>query len=87
MISKQQKSKVIKKFAKSDSDTGSSEAQIGILSWRIKEVSEHLTKYSKDKHSRRGLVNLVEKRRSFLKYLEKNDKQSFDKIVKMIKKS
>ena len=70
MLSKEDKNNLIKKFGRDDKDTGSCEVQIALLSERIKQVSEHLKSFSKDKHSHRGLIKLVEKRRSFLNYLK-----------------
>ena len=84
MLNNEIKSKIIEKYAKSGSDTGSSEVQIGILSARIKQVNEHLKSFSKDNHSRRGLLKMVGKRRTFLNYLKKNDNESFVKVQKLV---
>ncbi len=85
MLNKDKKAKVIKKTAMSDTDTGSSAVQVGILSERIKELSAHLKKHKKDNHSRRGLIKLVAKRRKHMKYLDKKDPKTFAKLVKDFK--
>ncbi len=85
MIAQEEKFEIIKKFAKSPNDTGSCEVQIGLITQRIEQIAGHLQLFKKDYHSRRGLVNLVEKRRTFLKYLAKNNKQSFDHVTQLIK--
>lgn len=85
MLNKDKKAKVIKKTAMSDTDTGSSAVQIGILSERIKELSAHLKEHKKDNHSRRGLIKIVAKRRKHMKYLEKKDPKTFAQLVKDFK--
>lgn len=85
MLTTAKKQKVIKKAQIHDKDTGSSHAQIAILSERIKELSDHLKKHKKDNHSRRGLIKLVAKRRNHLKFLERHDKTAFTKITKELK--
>jgi small subunit ribosomal protein S15 len=85
MLTTAKKAKVIKKAQIHDTDTGSSNTQIAILSERIKELSDHLKKHKKDNHSRRGLIKLVAKRRNHLKFLERHDKAAFDKISKDLK--
>jgi len=85
MLSKDKKAKVIKKTAMSDTDTGSSSVQVGILSERIKELSAHLKKHKKDNHSRRGLIRLVAKRRKHMKYLDRKDPKTSAKLVKEFK--
>ena len=85
MLTTAKKAKVMKKVQKSDNDTGSAEVQIGLLTARIDELSKHLKKHKKDLHSRRGLIKLVSKRRKHLKYLERNDKKAYNKVVKEFK--
>ena len=79
------KDKIIKQFAKSEYDTGSSEVQVGLITERIKQISTHLKLFPKDVHSRLGLVKLVGKRRSLLTYLKRTDKHSYVAINKYIK--
>jgi small subunit ribosomal protein S15 len=85
MLTKEKKAKVIKKAQLQNGDTGSSPVQIAVLSERIKELTEHLKTHKKDNHSRRGLIKLVAKRRSHLKFLERNDKAAYERIVKELK--
>jgi small subunit ribosomal protein S15 len=85
MIAKETKEQIIKSFAKSPHDVGSVEVQIALFSERIRQISEHLKKSPKDFHSQRGLLQLVGKRRRFVAYLEKNNKESFEKVQKALK--
>lgn len=84
MLTKQKKANEIKKARRHDTDTGSPEVQVAVLTRRIDELSQHLKKNNKDKHSRRGLLGLVADRRRHLKYLEKNDKRSYNALVKKL---
>lgn len=85
MLTTAKKQKVIKKAAIHDSDTGSAEVQVALLSERIKELSSHLKTHKKDNHSRRGLIKMVSNRRKHLKYLERKDKAAYEKIVSDLK--
>lgn len=73
VISKTKKQKIIKEVAIHDTDTGSPEVQISILTKRIEELSKHLKSNAKDNHSRRGLLAMVAGRASHMKYLEKKN--------------
>ncbi len=84
MLTKRKKEKVIKEVAINDVDTGSPEVQIAILTKRIDELTTHLKKHAKDKHSRRGLLQMVADRRTHLKYLEGNDKKRYNAILKKL---
>jgi small subunit ribosomal protein S15 len=84
MLTKRKKQNAIKDSKTHDKDTGSPEVQVSILSKRIDELAGHLKKNTKDKHSRRGLLGLVEKRRAHLKYLKKKDEKRYDAIVKKV---
>jgi small subunit ribosomal protein S15 len=84
MLTKRKKAHEISKAARHDTDTGSPEVQVAILSRRIDELQRHLAKNNKDKHSRRGLLGLVADRRKHLKYLEENDKRAYGSIVKKL---
>ena len=64
-----------------DSDTGSPEVQIALLTARINELTEHLRTHSKDHHSRRGLLMLVGRRRRLLRYLERTDLERYRSLV------
>lgn len=82
MLTKQKKAKTIKEAGIHESDTGSAEVQIAILTKRIDELASHLKKHSKDKHSRRGLLQMVADRRTHLKYLEGKNKKRYNAVVK-----
>lgn len=84
MLTKRQKTNEIGKASRHEGDTGSPEVQVAILTRRIKELSVHLDKNRKDKHSRRGLLGLVADRRKHLKYLEENDKKTYSSLVKKL---
>jgi len=73
MITKEQKEQVIESNRTHESDTGSPEVQIAILTERIKQLTEHLKVHKKDKHSELGLLKMVGRRRSLLDYLAKKD--------------
>ena len=80
-LSKEAKTKLIKKYARSESDTGSPEVQIAILTEEINALTEHLKNNVQDKHSKRGLLIKVGKRRSLLNYLVKTDVKKYRDIV------
>lgn len=77
MISKEKKQEVIKTYATKEGDTGSCEVQIAILSTRINELTDHLKKNPNDNHSRRGLLKLVNRRKSLLKYMERTNLEGY----------
>ncbi|MFA6130785.1 MAG: 30S ribosomal protein S15 [Patescibacteria group bacterium] len=81
MLSKQQKQNIIDKFKVHDTDTGSPQVQIAILTAEIKDLTKHLRMHKKDFSSRRGLVKKVVERRRLLKYLEREDKKEHDTLV------
>ncbi|HOW81643.1 MAG TPA: 30S ribosomal protein S15 [Spirochaetota bacterium] len=76
------KSEIIGKFKKHESDTGSPEVQVALLTERINYLTEHFKVHAKDFHSRRGLLKLVGQRRRLLDYLKKKDLQRYRDIVK-----
>lgn len=76
------KTEIIKKFKQHDSDTGSSEVQIAILSTRISNLTEHFKTHEKDHSSRRGLIKLVNQRRRLLGNLKKKDIKRYSKVIK-----
>jgi len=76
------KNEIIEKFKTHESDTGSSEVQIALLTDRIKYLTEHFKVHKKDHHSRQGLLKLVGQRRSLLDYLKKKDVNKYRKILK-----
>jgi len=79
------KKKIITKFAVHPKDTGSPQVQVAILTERINELSKHLDTHSKDNHSRRGLLMMVGKRRKLLNYLRLNEKEEYDNILTKLK--
>lgn len=84
MLTKRKKKSIIRDAARHETDTGSAEVQIALLSHRIDELASHLKKHPKDNHSRRGLLLMVGKRRRFLRYLEREDESRYRKIVKKL---
>jgi small subunit ribosomal protein S15 len=75
---------LIEKYKQHESDTGSPEVQIGLLTYRISYLTEHLKVHKKDHHSRRGLLMLVGKRRRLLNYVKKNDVQRYRSIIETL---
>lgn len=78
---KEKKDEIIKKYRRSDLDTGSSEVQIALLTARINELTNHFTTHAKDVHSRRGLLTLVSRRRSLLNYLKRVDAKKYNSLI------
>ena len=83
-ISKKNKKNLITEFAKSEKDTGSTGVQIAVISERIKNLTEHLKNHSKDNHSKRGLVALVNKRKKLLNYLSKKNNKEYLELIKKL---
>ena len=84
MLSKRQKQFAIKGTQRHTSDTGSPEVQVSLLTKRINELAAHLKKHNKDKHSRRGLLQMVADRRGHLKHLEKKNKRKYNDLIKKL---
>ena len=76
------KAEIIKKFKQSDSDCGSSSVKIALLTENINKLSDHFNKNKKDNHSRQGLLKMIMKRRSLMKYLKRKDIKSYEKVIK-----
>jgi len=85
MLDKKAKERIIKKFRVHDTDTGSSQVQIAILTEEIKELTEHLKKHKHDFSSRRGLLKKVGERRKLLKYLQKENAEQFRELAEKLK--
>ncbi len=83
-IQAERKKEVIKDFAREEKDTGSSEVQIAVLTERINNLSEHFKDHKKDNHSRRGLITLINTRRSLLDYLKSKDNEKYAEIIKKL---
>lgn len=81
VLSKTQTAQIIKHFQRADLDTGSSEVQVALLTFKIKELTEHFKKHPKDKHGTKGLIKLVNTRRRLLSYLKKNDQGKYTKLI------
>lgn len=77
----EQKSEIVSKYRKHESDTGSSEVQIALLSERITQLQDHFKMHAKDHHSRRGLLKMVSTRRSLLDYLKRTQLARYKAIV------
>ena len=84
MLTPKQKVRIIKKHNLHDADTGSPEVQVAILSDEIRRLTLHLKKHSKDHSSRRGLLKMVEKRKSLLDYLREKNNSSYNKLAKAL---
>jgi len=80
-LSNEQKSEIVKKFGKGESDTGSPEVQIALLSANIDALSDHFKEHIHDHHSRRGLLRMVSQRRKLLDYLKKKDVERYRTII------
>ena len=81
-MTKEEKQEIIKKFGKSENDSGRSEVQIALLTKRINDLTEHFHAHKKDHHSRRGLMMMVGKRRRLLDYLTAKDIERYRTIIK-----
>ncbi len=80
-IAKTEKKNIINDYKIHDTDTGSPEVQIALLSTRINYLTEHFKLHKKDHHSRRGLLKLVSQRRKLLDYLKKSDKDRYERVI------
>mgnify|MGYP001580275287 CR=1 FL=1 len=85
MLKKDDKNKILGEFKIHDTDTGSTEVQIGILSKEIKELAKHLQTHKHDFSSRRGLLRKVSRRKQLLRYLEQANPKRYDKVVSKLK--
>ena len=80
-ITVEDKRKIVSEYRTHDKDTGSPEVQIAILTKRINELTDHLRTHKKDHSSRRGLLKMVSKRNSLLKYLTREDRTRYQQII------
>ena len=80
-ITAEEKTQIVSEFKIHEKDTGSPEIQIAILTKRINELTEHLRTHKKDHSSRRGLLKMVSKRNSLLKYLTREDRTRYQQII------
>ncbi|ABZ93988.1 30S ribosomal protein S15 [Leptospira biflexa] len=84
MITKEQKQQIIATFGSKPNDTGSAEVQIALLDSRIKDLTEHFKANKKDFHSRRGLIAMVNQRKSLLEYLKRSNLESYKKLIEKL---
>jgi small subunit ribosomal protein S15 len=80
-ITAERKAEVIQEYRRDENDTGSPEVQVAILTNRIQTLTDHFKTHAKDNHSRRGLLMMVNKRRSLLAYLKKEDAQRYTDLI------
>jgi len=83
-VAKELKAQIVKKFKRSDLDTGSSEVQIALLTAKINELTGHFATHKKDHHGRRGLVTAVNQRRKLLDYLRRTDVKKYETVLKQL---
>ena len=83
-ITAERKTELIGEFKQSESDTGSPEVQVAILSSRILTLTEHFKEHKRDNNSRRGLLKMVSRRRRLLDYLMRNDQARYDALIKRL---
>lgn len=84
MMQKDEKTAIIEKYRLSETDTGSPEVQIAILTKRISDLTEHLKTHKKDNHSRSGLFKMIGKRRNLLNYLKKKDIERYRATIEKL---
>ncbi len=85
MLDKKQKEKIIEKFKTHESDTGSPQVQVAILTAEIKDLTQHLLGHKKDFSSRKGLLRKVRERRRLLKYLQREDAKAHAELMEKLK--
>ena len=84
MISSAVKQQTIAEYGKSESDSGSTQAQVALITVRINDLSEHFKVHKKDHHSRRGLLKLVSQRRRLLTYLRRTQPESYRALIQSL---
>ncbi len=83
-LTQEAKKAIMAEFKLHDSDTGSPEVQVALLTQRIKDITEHLKIHKKDFHTRRGLLKLIGQRRRLLDYMQNKDIERYRKIIKTL---
>lgn len=83
-LTAEKKREIVQDFQRSDADTGSPEVQVALLTARIQHLTGHFSTHKKDHHSRRGLLKLVNQRRSLLDYLKRKDRERYQAIVQRL---
>lgn len=84
MLTKEQKDQIIKDYQTKEGDTGSPEVQIALLTFRIKELTEHMKKNPKDHSSRRGLFKLISRRKGLLNYVKNEDINRYRELIERL---
>ena len=79
-----EKKEIVKEFGKKDTNTGSTEVQVALLTKKINELSEHFKTHKKDHHSRRGLLGMINNRRKLLKYLKGKNQEDYQSLIKKL---
>ncbi len=80
-LSSEAKSTIVEEYSRGDTDTGSPEVQVALLSARITDLTEHFGEHKKDHHSRQGLLKMVNKRRKLLDYLKSKDQERYRELI------
>jgi small subunit ribosomal protein S15 len=81
---REKKAAIVKKFARTASDTGSTEVQVALLTTHINELNVHFGTHKKDHHSKRGLLNMVGQRRRLLNYLRGSDAKRYNQLIQSL---
>jgi small subunit ribosomal protein S15 len=81
---KEKKASIVKKFARTGTDTGSTEVQVALLTSHINELNEHFKIHAKDHHSRRGLLKMVGQRRRLLNYIKSTDQSRYTQLIQSL---
>ena len=79
-----EKKEIVEGFGKNNTDTGSTEVQVALLTKKINELSEHFKIHKKDHHSRRGLLGMINNRRKLLKYLKGKNEKGYQELIKKL---
>lgn len=83
-VSAENKARLMKEYQRSEGDTGSPEVQVALLTANIEALQEHFKKHAKDHHSRRGLIRMVNQRRSLLDYLRRIDQGRYAQLIERL---
>ena len=83
-LSAEQKAEIVKKYQRKEGDTGSTEVQVALLTAQINHLQGHFKEHSHDHHSRRGLIRMVNSRRSLLDYLKRKDQERYAKLIESL---
>jgi small subunit ribosomal protein S15 len=83
-MSAEVKKKIIEEYGKTPNDTGSTEVQVALLTWRINDLTPHFKEHKKDHHSRQGLIRMVNSRRKLLDYLRAKDVERYRDLIKRL---